>query len=260
MLERFKEIFEYRDMIGGLVRRDLRGRYKGSFFGFLWNFINPMCQIVVYMIVFSMIFRSGLEMFPIYLIVGMMPWNFFSESLCQGSGCIFSQADMVKKIYFPREVLAISTVTSRWINFLINYAVVFIIILCSGWGFNFKVILLYLPLLLVIEYILTLAITLLLSSIDVYFRDVEYMTGVVMMAWIWLTPIMYSMDAVPEALAWLLKLNPMTPIICAYHNILYYKNVPNMYSLGKVGIFAVVLLIFAEVIFIKLERRFAEEL
>lgn len=260
MIQRVKEIYDYRDMIMGLVRRDLRGRYKGSFMGFLWNFINPLCQIVVYIIVFSMIFPSNLDYFYVYLIVGMMPWNFFNESICQGSGCIFSQADMVKKIYFPREVLVISTVTSRLINFLINYLVAFGIILISGIGFNLEIIFIYLPLLVLIEYMFALGLTFILAAADVYFRDIEYMTGVITMAWVWMTPIMYSMDVVPGQLEFIIKLNPMTPIICAYHDILYYQTVPDMTSLGKVGIFALLFLICGELVFMKLERKFAEEM
>ena len=200
MWNRLKEIYEYRDMIAGLVHRDLRGRYKGSFMGFLWNFINPLCQILVYILVFSMIYRSNLDKYYVFLIVGMMPWNFFSESIGQGAGCVFAQGDMVKKIYFPREVLVISTVTSRFVNFLINYLVAFAIILFSGLGFQFRIILMYLPAIMILEYIFTLGLALILASTDVYFRDIEYMTGVVTMAWIWLTPIMYPMDLVPPEL------------------------------------------------------------
>ena len=260
MWNRLKEIYEYRDMIAGLVHRDLRGRYKGSFMGFLWNFINPLCQILVYIFVFSMIYRSNLEKYYVFLIVGMMPWNFFSESLCQGAGCVFAQGVMVKKIYFPREVLVISTVTSRFINFLINYLVAFAIILFSGLGFQFRIILMYLPAIMILEYIFTLGLALILASIDVYFRDIEYMTGVVTMAWIWLTPIMYPMDIVPPELSWIINLNPMTPIVRSYQNILYYKMAPDVASLVHVAVIAVLFLIAGELIFIKLEKRFAEEM
>ena len=248
MWNRLKEIYEYRDMIAGLVHRDLRGRYKGSFMGFLWNFINPLCQILVYILVFSMIYRSNLDKY------------FFSESIGQGAGCVFAQGDMVKKIYFPREVLVISTVTSRFVNFLINYLVAFAIILFSGLGFQFHIILMYLPAIMILEYIFTLGLALILASTDVYFRDIEYMTGVITMAWIWLTPIMYPMDLVPLELSWIINLNPMTPIVRSYQNILYYKIAPDVASLAHVAVIAILFLIAGELIFIKLEKRFAEEM
>lgn len=259
MFQKFIEIFNYVDMVKGLVRRDLRGRYKGSILGFFWNFINPLCQVIVFYLVFSNIFRSGIEKFHVYLICGMMTWNFFAESLSQGSGCIVQQAEMTKKIYFPREILPISAVTSRFINLLLTLVVVAGIIAFSGVGFSLKA-LLFMPLILAIEYCMALGFSLLLSSIDVYFRDFEYMTGVVLMAWMWLTPIMYSLDSVPGYLQKLIAINPMTPIIMGYQSILYYKTVPDLIELGKSAIFAIIILAIGEFVFSKLEGRFAEEL
>lgn len=260
LLTRLYEIFEYRDMISSMVKRDLRGRYKGSFFGFLWNFFNPMVQIFVYIAVFGYIFRSSIPKFPLFLLVGVMPWNFFNESLCQGSGCVFSHGDMIKKIYFPREVLPLATVFSRFINFLINYAIVFVILLAVRWPINFINVLLYVPFVLLIMYIFTLAAVLILSSVNVYFRDVEYMTNVFMGVIFWLTPVMYQMDVVPGALKNIISLNPMTPIVTALQAVLYHNSLPTLSSLLRAFGLSVLLLIVAELIFIKLEKRFAEEM
>ena len=259
MISRIKEIYNYNDMIWSLVKRDLRGRYKGSFFGFLWNFINPLCQIIVYIIVFSTIFRSGIDKYYAFLMVGIMPWNFFAESLGQGSGCIVSQADMTKKIYFPREVLPISTVTSRFVNMCLTFVIVFIIIGFSGIGFSIKA-LCFLPIVMILEYILTLGVTTLLSAITVYFRDIEHITGVVLMAWIWMTPVMYSNDALTGWISTVLKLNPMTYVINAYHSILYYKDLPNMGDLGIIAAIGIICLVIGECVFMHLEGGFAEEL
>ena len=259
MIQRIKEIYEYRDMIIGLVQRDLRGRYKGSFLGFFWNFVNPLCQILVYYVVFSKVFRNGIENFHIYLMCGMFPWNFFSESLVQGSGAIVSQGDMTKKIYFPREVLPISTVTSRFINLLLTFVIIFGVILLSGTGINI-IALLYLPIVLVIEYVITLGITLLLSALDVYYRDMEYIASVLMMAFIWMSPIMYEMEMSDDLIWKIIRINPMTVIIDAYHQILYYKQIPNMNSLGIIALGSISLVIVAEICFRKLEKKFAEEL
>ena len=261
MITKIKEIFEYRDMIGSMVRRDLRGRYKGSVIGFFWNFINPLCQIIVYYIVFSRIFENGIDKFHVYLIVGMMPWNFFSESLAQGAGAIVSQADMTKKIYFPREVLPISAVTSRFVNLLLTFIIIFAITIASGVTLNATA-LICLPLVLIVQYILCLGFALILSVVDVYFRDVEYMTGVFLMAWIWLTPIMYTYESIENVtwLHWVVWKNPMTPIITSYQNIIYYHRVPDMAALGRAAVFAVVLLIVGELIFNKFVKGIAEEL
>ena len=153
MINRVKELYAYREMIFSLVKRDLKGRYKGSVLGFLWTFLNPLLQLAVYTMVFSVIMRAGIEDYYLFLFVALVPWIFFSTSLSGGASCIWAQQDMVKKIYFPREVLPISFVTSCFVNMLLSFVVVFLVIFISGIGFN-PTALLFLPLVMIIEYIL----------------------------------------------------------------------------------------------------------
>ena len=129
VIQRIRNIYAYKDMIYSLVRRELRGRYKGSVLGFLWTYINPLCQVIVYSMVFSVIFRVNIDKFYLYLIIGMMPWTFFNTSVQGGSTCIRAQSDMVKKIYFPREVIPISYVTSAFVNMLLSFIIVFFAVL-----------------------------------------------------------------------------------------------------------------------------------
>lgn len=258
-MQKLKELYQYREMINSLVRRDLRGRYKASFLGFLWTFINPLCQILVYTFVFSFIMRTGIEQFYVYLVSGMIPWIFFSTAVSGGTMCIKNQSEMVKKIYFPREVLPISFVTSAFINMLFCFIMIFLVVFVSGRGFS-PVALLFLPLVMVIEYIMALGLTMIVSGLTIYFRDMEHITAVIMMAWIYLTPIMYSIEMVPEKLRGVYYINPMTPVIQSYQHILYYKTIPSMSTLGLAGAFAVVILIIGCIAFRKLEINFAEEL
>ncbi|MDE7179345.1 MAG: ABC transporter permease [Lachnospiraceae bacterium] len=258
-MKHIKEIFMYTDMIKSLVKRDLRGKYKGSVLGFLWTFINPLCQIIVYIIVFSMIVKTNLENFYAYIIVGMMPWFFFDMSLRQGSGCVRYQGEMIKKIYFPREVLPLACVTSNFINMLFCYIIVFAILIISGIGLSFKA-LFFLPMVMMVEYVLVLGFTLIVSAGTVYFKDLEHIVTVILMAWIYLTPILFSMDVIPEKMVWIFKCNPMTPIIEAYHNILYWKCMPKGRELLYSMVWAMVILIVGELTFAKLNDNFAEEL
>jgi len=259
MIQRLKNIFKYKDMIYSLVRRELRGRYKGSVLGFLWTYINPLCQIIVYTIVFSTIFKVDIDKFYLYLIIGMMPWIFFSSSIQGGSTCIRAQADMVKKIYFPREVIPISYVTSTFANMLFSFIIVFLAILVSGVGVNLTA-LLYLPIIMIIEYILALGLVFIISSATVYFRDLEQIVGVLMMAWIYLTPIMYDVDYIPESWRTLFFMNPMTPIIVVYHDILYNKQIPETLHMLQSGAVSVIILVIGFLIFTKLDKNFAEEM
>lgn len=254
-----KELYAYREMIISLVRRDLNGRYKGSALGFLWTFINPLLQLGVYTMVFSVIMRSGIEDYYLFLFVALIPWIFFNTSVSGGSSCIWSQKEMVKKIYFPREVLPISFVTSQFINMLLSFLVIFAVLIFSGKGLN-PIALLYLPIIMAVEYILSLSVALISSAITVYLRDVEYILGIVTMAWQFLTPVMYSVDMVPEEFRTIFNLNPMTPIIIAYRDILYYKKVPELETLAHAWFLGLVLLIIGLVTFSKLKRHFAEEL
>lgn len=254
-----KELYAYREMIFSLVRRDLKGRYKGSALGFMWTFINPLLQLGVYTLVFSVIMRNGIEDYYLFLFVALIPWIFFSTSLAGGTSCIWAQQDMVKKIYFPREVLPIAFVTSQFVNMILSLLVVLAVLIVSGKGLNL-VALLYLPIIMLVEYILALSAAMLSSAITVYLRDVEYLMGIITMAWQFLTPVMYSVELVPEKLLWLFNLNPMTPVITAYRDILYYGTVPKLGTLVHAVVLGVVILFIGVFVFGKLKRHFAEEL
>ena len=216
-----REVFAYRQMIFRLVKRDLRGRYKGSVLGFLWTFLNPLLQLVVYSLVFSAIMRVGIDNYYIFLFVGLVPWLFFSSCLTGGASCIWQQQDLVKK----------------------NPAA-----------------LLFLPVVMFVELVLALGVTMVLSGLTVYFRDLEYIFSIISMAWMYLTPVMYSVDMVPAEYERLFYLNPMTMIIIAYRDILYYQQIPHLRTL--VSGFAVGVVIFATgwFVFSRLKRNFAEEL
>lgn len=258
-MNKLKEIYAYREMIVSLVRKDLRGRYKGSVLGFLWTFINPLLQLLVYTLVFSVIVKMNIEKYYLFLFVALIPWIFFSSSIAAGASCIMAQKDLVKKIYFPREVLPISHVTTCFVNMLLSFVVVFLVIAVSGTGINFIAIL-YLPIIMVVEYILALGMAMIFSALTVYFRDLEHILGIVTMAWQFLTPIMYSIEIVPESMMPVFMANPMTPIIIAYRDILYYKQIPHISTLLHAFVLGIVILILGSVVFNQLQKRFAEEL
>lgn len=258
-MKQFKELYDYREMIFSLVRKELRGRYKGSVLGFLWTFINPLLQLVVYTFVFSVIMPSTLDKYYLHLFVGLVPWLFFSGSITGGCVSILTQKDMVKKIYFPREIMPISYVTSGFVNMLFCFIVIFAVILFSGVGFNFNAIL-CLPVVMIVEYIMSLGCAMLASALTVYFRDLEYILGIVTMAWMYFTPVLYPLDMVPEGLQPLYNLNPMTPVITAYRDILYYRQLPQFSTLIQGFVFGLVLLVVGNIVFKKLQRGFAEEL
>lgn len=258
-MKTIKEIYAYREMINSLVRRDLKGRYKGSVLGFFWTFLNPLLQLGVYTLVFSIILKNDIEDYYLYLFVALIPWIFFSVSVSGGASCIRAQQDLIKKIYFPREVLPIAFVTSQFVNMILSFVVVAVVVLLSGRSLKLLPLLCML-LVMFVEYMLALGMALIVSAATVYIRDLEYLLGIITMAWQFMTPIMYSIEMVPEELIPIFMLNPMTPVILAYRDILYYGKVPQLRTLMHAVGFGILLIILGFFSFGKLKRHFAEEM
>lgn len=253
-----KEIFAYREMIFNLVRKDLRTRYKGSILGFLWTFVNPLLQLVIYTIVFSIILRVDVDKFHIYLFVALVPWIFFTSSIQGGATSIIFNADLIKKIYFPRLVLPISVVSAAFMNMVFSMLIVFAALIISGIGISWHVV--YLPVIMILEYFFALGMAFIFSALNVYFRDLEHILGIITMAWFYLTPIVYTIDMVPQQYLGLFYLNPMTSMVQAYRDILYYHQVPQFATLGSIAVFAVIFMVVGYVLFQKLQKHFVEEL
>lgn len=254
-----QELYQYREMITTLVYKDLRGRYKGSILGFFWTFLNPLLQLAVYTMVFSVILRAGIEKYYLFLFVALIPWIFFSTCLTGGSAVILNEKNLVTKIYFPREVLPIAFVSSSFINMLYSFVVVLIVVVFASGTVNLLA-WCYLPLVMIVEYMFALGCTFLASSLTVYFRDLQHILGIVAMGWQFLTPVMYSVDMVPEDLLNIFYLNPMTTIIMAYRDILYYGRIPAMETIGLPFVISAVTLLLGVCVFHQLQRNFAEEL
>lgn len=256
---RFREVYAYREMIAALVKRDLKGRYKGSALGFLWTFLNPLFQLAVYTMVFSVIMKAGIKDYYLFLFVALIPWIFFGTSLTGGAGCILAQQDMVKKIYFPREVLPISFVVSQFVNMLLSFLVIFLVLLLAGYTLNPTAIL-CLPVIMAVEFVLALGFTFVVSAVTVYFRDMEYILGIISMAWQFLTPVMYSLEQVPQEVRWIFSVNPMTYVIVAYRDILYFGKMPQLETLISALLLGGLVLACGWIAFCRLQRHFAEEM
>lgn len=254
-----KELYQYREMTYSLIKRELRGKYKASFLGFFWTILIPLFQYLVYTVVFSVFLKSNIEKYYIFLIVGLFPWNFFSASVTSGASCVVCQENLIKKIYFPRLVLPIAYVTSAFVNMLISFIVVFAVLIFSGHGLSFSA-LCFLPLVLLIEYIMALGVCMLVSALTVYLRDLEYILSILMLAWIYFTPVFYQMDIVPEELKVIFNLNPMTPVVIAYQQILYGKSIPQLDNLMIAAFFGIAMLGIGYLVFTKIQKKFVEEL
>lgn len=254
----FKELYQYRQLLKSNVRKEIRGKYKGSFLGVLWSFVNPLLMTLVYAIVFPFILKNSQDHYVTFLITGIIPWSFFTACISQGTNTILLNGGIIKKVYFPRIVLPISVVTSALINFLISCLIIFIFLLFSGIGFSYYILLL--PIVVLIQYILQLGLLFITCSVDVYVRDAEYLINFFVQMLFYGTPVLYSSTLFPENIRWILNLNPLTQIINAYRDILYYKQMPDFGWLSIMLCVSVIILFLGLAVFKKLEKGFAEEL
>jgi len=286
MKRTIKEVFDYRQMIISMVRRDLRGRYKGSFLGFLWNFINPLLQLVVYTLIFGFIFKQDIDKFYLYVFCGLIPFIFFQSCLVGGCGSVLDQGALVTKVYYPREVLPISYTTSQFVNMLYCFVIVIVTYIFSaffstsgggmhvvyplvspeGGAFSFLPIL-SLPLLFIIEYVLCLGVVMFLSAVTPYVRDIKQVANVIGMVWMFATPVMWKLSITiggPTSArylkwGWVFKyLNPMGGLVEGYHNILWAGKWPDWSWLIGPACWAIVAIVVGYITFEKCKKRFAE--
>lgn len=258
MINVFKNLYQYRELLKTNVKKEIRGKYKNSFLGVLWSFLNPLLQIAVYAIVFPLILRNTQENYVIFLCCGLIPWTFFSAAISRSAFTMIENGNILKKVYFPREILPISVVTSEAVNFMISTIIILAFVIFGGLGIT-KYILFY-PLILVVQYLLVLAISLIVSSICVYIRDLQHFIGIFLQLLFYATPVVYSAETIPENFAWMLKINPMTYIIDGYRNIFYNQTMPDIKALLILFVILLFVIVIGYVIFNKLQKGFAEEL
>jgi ABC-2 type transport system permease protein len=258
MIKLVRELFQYRELLKTNIKKEIRGKYKGAWLGVVWSYLNPLLMLMVYSFVFSKIMRIDIPNYTMFLFTALIPWTFFTTTVSQGSDSIVVNGGILKKVYFPREIIPISVVTSNVVNFMFSSIIMFFFILITGLGFSWYILLF--PVILLIQYLLLLGITFILSAITVYIRDLQHIIGVVLMAMFYATPIVYSLDMAPESFKFLLLLNPMTSIINGYRDILFYKQLPNMTYLAIIFVVSILLIYLGLMIFKKLQKNFAEEL
>lgn len=257
-MQLMKNLYSYRELLKSNVKKEIRGKYKGSFLGILWSFLNPLLQVAVYAIVFPYIMRVETPNYLQYLIVGIIPWTFFITVINQGMIAVRMNAGIIKKVYFPREILPISVAISGLVNFFISCIIVLIFCVFGGLGISWHLILL--PLIALIQFIFTLGLVLALSAINIYIKDTEYIVQFIINMLFYATPILYPATLFPEKIRWVLYLNPLTGIIDAYRDIFMYHQMPGLMSILYLVVVAVIIFFVGLAIFRKLEKGFAEEL
>jgi lipopolysaccharide transport system permease protein len=256
-----------KELFANLALRDLRAKYKRSFLGWTWSLANPLANMIVYTIVFKYFLKqnprpgdpSGLNVYALFLLCALLPWNFFQTCVMGSLGSLTGNASLIKKSYFPRELLPAATVGSNLVSHMIEMGLLLVALVAFG---NWRAII-YLPfvlLLTVLTGLFAFGLGLALSAINVYFRDVEHFMGILFLAWLYLTPIIYPFSVIPAKYADIVKLNPMTDMSLCYRAAWYDGRVPGMFELGYYAAWAIAALVVGLVVFNRLESGLAEEL
>jgi ABC-type polysaccharide/polyol phosphate export permease len=226
-LDAAREVWAYRDLLLNLVQRDLAVRYRRSALGFLWSFLNPLLMMLVFTIVFMVVKSTTVRNYPLFVLCGLLPWTFLAGSLTGAVRSITSNANLIDKVYFPREMLPLSVVLANLVNFLLSLAL--FIPLAFLLGARFTAWTLWLPAIVGIQVLLVTGLALLLATTNVRYRDTELVLDVALLAWFFLTPIFYELELLPNQVlgvdVWrfVYTLNPMATLVTDYRYILLYE-------------------------------------
>lgn len=277
---RLAEIYRYRELLVGMVRKDLKVRYKNSFLGFLWTMVNPALYLVVFWLVFTKFLGSAVPDFPLYFLSGLLVWNLFSSGVAAATGSVVGAAGIVKKVYFPREILPISAVGASLVHFFLQGVVLVVAFAIFQHQIDWLNLWALVP---AIVALLALAVSLgvLLSAVNVYMRDTQHLLELVLLAWFWMTPVVYAYMMVASKTAWFVdiwKLNPVIPTVLTFQRVLYNRtsyesggktvqilpaDASIWWYVGRCGIVLAVAIVIGYVairVFDRAEGNFAEEL
>lgn len=269
------ELSESRELFVNLTLRELRGKYKRSVLGWTWSLLNPLATMVIFTVVFRFFLKieappstaTGLQNFALYLLCALLPWNFVLNSVNGSIGALVGNANLIKKTYFPRDLLVVSQVVSWLVSLLIELALLVVILLAFG-----NVTLLWLPMVLALVALLSIFVIglgLAFSVMNVYFRDIQHFVGIFFQVWFYLTPIVYPLGFVPRQamvgdvevpVRALLHINPLVGFVESFRDCLYELRMPAAGNLAYITVVSVVTFVVGWKLFTRLEGRLAEEL
>ena len=248
----------YRELLGQLVNRDLAQRYKQSILGYFWVILNPLAQMIVMSFVFSRIFgRAGLGVpYPLFLFTALLPWTLFSQALTAATGSLVSNSGLLSKIYFPREVLVLSSILAKVVDFAFSSLILIAMLIFYQQPINFNL-LWFIPI-FIIQFFFTYGLGLLFAAANLFYRDIQYLLNLILLIWMYLTPIMYNMEIFPSQYRWIFQINPMAVIVNAYREVILNGNPPNFFSLGLATLLALAVCLVGFKTFKKFEGQFAD--
>lgn len=258
MISRLKEIHRYKYLLYNLVSRDLKVKYKGSILGFFWSLLNPLVMLLVYTLAFKYIIRIKVENFPLFFLCAFLPWSFLATSLSMSVSSIKDNANLVKKVYFPREILPLSIVFSNLVQFLLTFVILIPALLIFNIKLGFPLV--ALPFIILFQTMFSIGFAFIVASLNVFFSDVRHLLEIFLQVWFWLTPIIYPAGLVPEKFQFLYRLNPAVLFVESYRNALLYNKMPSLSSLLFLFVIGFAFFFIGQLVFSFFNKRFAEEI
>ena len=246
------------DLLKELIARDMKMRYKGSWLGVAWSFVNPILHLLIFYFLFQMVLTLNIRRYSAFAFCGMISWTWFQASLSQAAGIIKSSRELVRQPGFPSAILPVLAVANNLINFLIALPILMLVLIINGALPTLSV--LALPLVMVTQFGFTLSLAYVVAAVNVFFRDTQHILTVFLQLYFFMTPVFYDASSVPERYRLLYQLNPMMHLVEAYRSILLHGQMPNGLPLIVLSLLAVLLLGTGLKIFTRASHRFVEEL
>lgn len=257
MLRNFHELYQYRGLLLALTQRELKARYRNSVLGFLWTFLNPTLQMLVYMLVFSIFMRQNIPSYTYYMFVGLLPWIWFTSSIGGGASAISDRRDLLTKVRFPAQVLPATVVATNLCNYLLSLPLMLVLGMVQGQWPTWHVILF--PVVLLAQLCMTLALSYIISALNVTFRDIQQVVANILTMGFFVTPVFYRASTIPEEFQpWAVLANPMAVMVTSYQAIFYEHRLPDAGPLAMWMVISLVLLWVAAGIFERRREDFAE--
>ena len=251
----FKEFWRYKDLLKLLVSRDLKLKYRRSVLGYVWSILNPLLTMTVMTVVFSTMFSRNIQNFPVYLFCGQLLFNFMNNSTHQAISSITGNASLLKKTYVPKYIFTVSKITSGMVDLVLSMGALLIVMLVTGARFTWYFLLF--PLVILQLYVFCIGLGLFLAQANVFFRDIQYIYNAVTTAWMYLTPIFYPLESLPDMLIWFVKYcNPMYFYVGQFRDLIYTGTMPGPTIILAGCVAAVVMLAIGIWSFARSEDRF----
>jgi homopolymeric O-antigen transport system permease protein len=262
MFDSLARLLRYRGLIQSLVARELKARYRGSVLGYFWSFINPLLFLLIYTFIFKYVLPQrveGVDPYGLFMFCGILPWTWFAASLSESAGVLISGGNLIKKVLFPAEILPIVTVLANMVHFLFGLPILAAFLVYYGEPVAFPEIL-WFPVIVFVQLLLTLGFALILSALTVHFRDIKDILANVLTLWFFATPIIYPWFKAPAEAKRFLNLNPFTHLAVSYQEVLFFEGPFGHWKwLLALGVASIVWFLIGYFVFDRLRDTFAEE-